>query len=95
MLYFIHRIKRKKKEIKKKERKRKGLTAMMKLKLRTDNKALMNYAIGIISSFYNCAIELGPIKNNASYIEANIHCLPEFNNIVRQNLDQFIVKENS
>ena len=68
---------------------------MMKLKLRIDNKALMNYALGIISSFYNCAIELGPIKNNVSYIEANIHCLPEFKNIVRQNLDQFIVKENS
>lgn len=68
---------------------------MMKLKLRTDNKALMNYALGIISSFYNCAIELSPIKNRVSYIEANIHCLPEFNNIVRQNLDQFIVKENS
>ena len=68
---------------------------MMKIKLRTDNKALMNYALGIISSFYNCAIELRPIKNNVSYIEANIHCLPEFNNIVRQNLDQFIVKENS
>ena len=68
---------------------------MMKLKLRTDNKVLMNYALGIISSFYNCAIELGQIENNVSYIEANIHCLPEFNNIVRQNLDQFIVKENS
>ena len=68
---------------------------MMKLKLRTDNKALMNYALGIISSFYNCAIELGQIENNVSYIEANIYCLPEFNNIVRQNLDQFIVKENS
>lgn len=68
---------------------------MMKLKLRTDNKALMNYALGIISSFYNCAVELGPIKNNVSYIEANIHCLPEFDNIVRQNLTQFIVKENS
>ena len=67
----------------------------MKLKLRTDNKALMNFALGIISSFYNCAIELGSIKNNVSYIEANIHCLPEFNIIVRQNLDQFIVKENS
>ena len=67
---------------------------MIKLKLRTDNKALMNFALGIISSFYNCAIELGSIKNNVSYIEANIHCLPEFNNIVRQNLDQFIVKEN-
>lgn len=68
---------------------------MIKLKLRTDNKVLMNYALGIISSFYNCAIELGHIENNVSYIEANIHCLPEFNNIVRQNLDQFIVKENS
>lgn len=68
---------------------------MMKIKLRTDNKALMNFALGIISSFYNCAIELGLIKNNVSYIEANIHCLPEFNNIVRQNLDQFIAKENS
>lgn len=68
---------------------------MMKLKLRTDNKALMNYALGIISSFYNRAVELDPIKNNASYIEANIHCLPEFNNIVRKNLTQFIVKENS
>ena len=68
---------------------------MMKLKLRTDNKALMNFALGIVSSFYNCAIELGQIENNVSYIEANIHCLPEFNNIVRQNLDQFIVKENS
>lgn len=68
---------------------------MMKLKLKTDNKALMNYALGIISSFYNCAVELGPIKNNVSYIEADIHCLPEFNNIVRQNLTQFIVKENS
>ena len=68
---------------------------MMKLKLRTDNKALMNFALGIISSFYNCAIELGQIENNVSYIEANIYCLPEFNNIVRQNLDQFIVKENS
>ena len=56
---------------------------MMKLKLSTDNKALLNYALGIISSFYNCAIELGPIKNNVPYIEANIHCLPEFNNIVR------------
>lgn len=67
----------------------------MKLKLRTDNKALMNFALGIISSFYNYAIELGQIENNVSYIEANIHCLPEFNNIVRQNLDQFIVKENS
>ena len=93
MLYFIYKEKEKrKKEIEKKERK--GLTAMMKLKLRTDNKALMNYALGIISSFYNCAIELGPIKNSVSYIEANIHCLPEFKNIVRQNLDQFIVKEN-
>ena len=68
---------------------------MVKLKLSTDNKALLNYALGIISSFYNCAVELVPIKNNASYIEANIHCLPEFDNIVRQNLDQFIVKENS
>ena len=68
---------------------------MIKLKLRTDNKALMSFALGIISSFYNCAIELGQIENNVSYIEANIHCLPEFNNIVRQNLDQFIVKENS
>ena len=68
---------------------------MVKLKLSTDNKALLNYALGIISSFYNCAIELGPIKNNVSYIEANIHCLPEFDNIVRQNLAQFIVKENS
>ena len=67
----------------------------MKLKLRTDNKALMNFALGIISSFYNCAIELGQIENNVSYIETNIHCLPEFNNIVRQNLEQFIVKENS
>lgn len=67
---------------------------MVKLKLSTDNKALLNYALEIISSFYNCAVELGPIKNNASYIEANIHCLSEFNNIVRQNLDQFIVKEN-
>ena len=49
---------------------------MMKLKLRTDNKALMNYALGIISSFYNCAIELGLIKNNVSYIEApgNLEC---------------------
>lgn len=68
---------------------------MIKLKLRTDNKVLMNYALGIISSFYNCAIELGQIENNVSYIEANIHCLPKFNNIVRQNLDQFIAKENS
>lgn len=68
---------------------------MMKLKLRTDNKVLMNYALGIISSFYNCAVELGPIKNNVSYIEANIYCLPEFDNIVRQNLTQFIVKENN
>ena len=68
---------------------------MMKLKLRTDNKALMNFALGIVSSFYNCAIELGQIENNVSYIEANIHRLAEFNNIVRQNLDQFIVKENS
>lgn len=68
---------------------------MMKLKLRTDNKALMNYALGIISFFYNCAVELGSIKDNVSYIEANIHCLPEFNNVVRQNLTQFIVKENS
>ena len=68
---------------------------MVKLKLSTDNKALLNYALGIISSFYNCAVELVPIKNNASYIEANIHCLPEFDNIVRQNLAQFIVKENS
>ena len=68
---------------------------MMKLKLRTDNKALMNFALRIVSSFYNCAIELDPIENNVSYIEANIHCLPEFNNIVRRNLDQFIVKENS
>ncbi len=68
---------------------------MIKLKLRTDNKALMNFALGIISSFYNCAIELEPIKNNVSYIEANIYCLSEFDNIVRQNLVQFIVKENN
>ena len=68
---------------------------MVKLKLSTENTALLNYALGIISSFYNCAVELVPIKNNASYIEANIHCLPEFDNIVRQNLAQFIVKENS
>ena len=71
------------------------MNAVVKLKLSTDNKALLNYALGIISSFYNCAVELVPIKNNASYIEANIHCLPEFDNIVRQNLAQFIVKENS
>lgn len=67
---------------------------MMKLKLRTDNKPLMIFALNTISSFYHCYIELRLISKESLYHEANICCLPEFENIVRQNLSQFIIKEN-
>lgn len=67
---------------------------MMKLKLRTDNKPLMTFILNTISSFYHCGIELELINKESLYYEANIYCLPELEDIVRQNLSQFIIKEN-
>ena len=68
---------------------------MLKLKLRTDNKPLMTFALNTISSFYHCGIELELINKESLCYEASIYCLPELENIVWQNLSQFIIKENS
>lgn len=67
---------------------------MMKLKLRTDNKPLMSFALNTVSSLYHCGIELGLINKDSLCYEANIYCLPELESVVRQNLSQFIIKEN-
>ena len=67
---------------------------MLKLKLRTDNKPLMTFALNTISSFYHCGIKLELINKESLCYETNIYCLPELENIVWQNLSQFIIKEN-
>ena len=48
---------------------------MMKLKLRTDNKPLMTFALNTISSFYHCGIELELINKESLCYEASIYCL--------------------
>lgn len=48
---------------------------MTKLKLRTDNKPLMTFALNTISSFYHCGIELELINKESLCYEVNIYCL--------------------